>query len=56
MVTLLGAMLCCLSIHKSAFLNSISRINLVFNSSPVYKEKAFRFWINSFNEHNAPVD
>lgn len=49
-------MLACLTIHKSAYMNSIAQINLFFNSHQLYKEKAFRFWINSFNELNAPVE
>ena len=26
------------------------------NSSSLYKEKAFRYWINSFNDPDAPID
>ena len=26
------------------------------NDLAMYKEKAFRFWINSFNDSNAPID
>ena len=26
------------------------------NSSPLYKEKAFRYWINSVHEPEAPID
>jgi cAMP phosphodiesterase len=37
-------------------LKQISKINSYLNQHPLYKERTFRFWINSFNDPSAPVD
>lgn len=55
-VILLGALSGCLTHHKTKFMNFVCEINSVMNESPLYKEKTFRFWINSFNDTNAPID
>jgi hypothetical protein len=54
--TLLAALVGCLSIHKSLYLKPVADLSLHLNERLSYKEKAFRFWINSFNDSSAPVD
>lgn len=54
-VIILGALSGCLIYHKKNYIDFVCEINSVMNAS-VYKEKAFRYWINSFNDADAPID
>ena len=42
--------------HQKIFLNLVCDVINVMKECEPYKDKVFRFWINSFNDSEAPID
>lgn len=55
-VLFLTTLLTSLHLHRMHFIEPTISVNRLLNQHPLYQEKSFRFWINSFNDPTTPVD